>query len=129
MRNICVLSGLECTGKTTYLRKLMSRSEFRDAISISLDDVGVRYWRQRVMTRTEKVYRNQLAREEIERRIIVDGVKTVLLEMVMLTRKNHQNPFVRMVAETKDYLRARASCAAQSRRYKQQSRADYGGSV
>lgn len=104
MRNINALSGLICTGKSAYMRKLMRLPEFRDAISVSLDDVGIRHWGRRIMTSTEKVYRNQLAREEVQRRIIVNGVQTVLLEMVMLTRKNHQEPFVRMVAKTEQYL-------------------------
>lgn len=105
MRYINVLSGLICAGKSAYLRTLMRRPEFRDAISVGLDDIGTRYWGRRAMTSTEKVYRNQLAREEVQRRIIVDGTQTVLLEMVMLTRKNHQEPFVRMVAKTEQYLR------------------------
>lgn len=104
MRRINVLSGLICTGKSAYLRKLMGRPEFHDAISVGLDDIGIRYWGRRTLTSTEKVYRNQLAREEVQRRIIVDGAKTILLEMVMLTRKNHQEPFMRIVAETKRYL-------------------------
>lgn len=104
MRNIHVLSGLICTGKSAYLKKLMRWHEFRNATTIGLDDVGIRYWGNRAMTTTEKVYRNQLAREEIQRRIIVDNAKTVLVEMVMLTMKNHQEPFMRMIAETEHYL-------------------------
>ena len=105
MRHINILSGLICTGKSAYLRKLMGRPEFRDATTVSLDDIGILYWGRRTMTGTEKIYRNQLAREEVQRRIIVDGAQTVLLEMVMLTRKKHQEPFVRMVADTEQYLR------------------------
>lgn len=105
MMCINVLSGLICVGKSTYLEQLTRVPEFRDAVSVSLDEVGVRHWGGRTMTKTEKVYRNQLAREEVQRRIIVDGAENVLLEMVMLTRKNHQEPLIRIVEETERYLR------------------------
>ena len=71
---------------------------------MGLNEVGIRYFGKRIMTKTEKVYRNQLAREEIQRRIIVDGASQILLDMPMLTRENHQEPFVRMVEETNRYL-------------------------
>src|SRR3989344_7928843 len=106
MRNINILSGLICVGKSTYLKRLLNLPEFQHAISLSLDDVGLRYWGRRVMTKTEKVYRNRLAREEIQRRIIVDGAQQILIEMVMLTRKNHQEPFALTVRETEYYLHA-----------------------
>ncbi len=104
MRSINVFSGCSCVGKSTYRDKFGNLPELQGAVSVGLNEVGIRYFGKRIMTKTEKVYRNQLAREEIQRRIIVDGASQILLDMPMLTRENHQEPFVRMVEETNRYL-------------------------
>lgn len=104
-RNVNVISGLICVGKSRLLEQLRRHPEFQKAFTLSLDDIGIRHWGKRIMTKTEKVYRNELARNEIKTALIVNDVRTVLLEMVMLTRKNHQNPFMEMILDTERYLR------------------------
>lgn len=104
--NINVISGLICVGKSTLLQRLKREPQFQDACFIELDKVGIRHWgHARKLTKTEKIYRNQLAREEVQTQIIVQGKRTVFLEMVMLTHGYHQEPFVRMAEETRFYLR------------------------
>ena len=104
-RNVNVMSGAICVGKSRLVKELLKLPEFRDAATVTLDQVGIRHWGRRIMTKTEKVYRNELARNEVKEQLIVNWAEHVLVDMPMLTRANHQKPFVEMIGDAERYLR------------------------
>jgi len=114
-RYVNVISGLPRTGKTHLLDSIMERPEYRNAPVIRMDEVGRRFWGDRQsmragsttteLTRTEKIYRNELTRCEIKNRLVVYNTEIVMAEMPLLTRGNHQRPLVEMVESAGQYIK------------------------
>lgn len=105
-KNINIVSGLICTGKSRILKLLRQQREFHNAYSLRLDDVGVQYWGKHAnLTKHEKVFRNEVMRFIIKQRLVIYDTSQILLEMPMLTRAYHQEPFVDMIRDTQRQLR------------------------
>lgn len=105
-RCINVISGMTGSGKSWLLEKILSLPQHKTAVLVRMDEIGKRFWGDRWITKTERVYRNELTRNEIKTLLIVYGAKTLFLEAPMLTRKNHQEPFVAMIRSAEKYLQA-----------------------
>ncbi len=105
-RNVFVISGITLSGKSWLLAELLKRPEHNLATVVRMDDIRKKFWGDRPLTNAEGVYRNELTRNEVKRALIIDGVKTVVVEMPMLTRLNHQKPFVDMVFDAEKYIQA-----------------------
>lgn len=105
-KNVNVISGLICVGKSRILKLLRQQEQFHNAYYIRLDDVGIEYWGKYAhLTKHEKVFRNEVMRFIIKQQMIVQDTEQILIEMVMLTRKYHQEPFVEMIRDTQRQLR------------------------
>lgn len=108
-REVIVISGLISAGKSWLLERLVPNYPPETTALIQIDDVQQKYWGRfdgGVLTTTERVYRNELVRNEVKTALIVDGARTVFVEAVMLTRQLHQRPFREMVNSAEDYLQA-----------------------
>src|SRR3989344_3980805 len=105
-RAINVLSGITGSGKSWLLKKMLERPEFQNTVHVQMDVIGKRVWGDRWITPTERVFRNELTRNEIKMKLIVEKAKIVFLEMPLLTRKYHQKPLVAVARDTERYLQA-----------------------
>lgn len=109
-RQIIVCSGLMGAGKTQLLMQLYPDYAKGNTRLVRMDEVQEKYWGEfrkgQLLTHTERIYRNELTRNEIKNALIIDGAETVFVELPMLTRRNHQRPFVEMVRNTQSYLQA-----------------------
>ncbi len=106
-RNVLVLSGLIGAGKSWYLNELRKDPKFQDASVLGKDLIKVHHFgAKRELVDSEHVFVNELLRNELKTKLIVDGVNNILVELVMLTRKNHQEPFVETVRDAERYIQA-----------------------
>ena len=102
-----VFSGLVYSGKSFFRNWVMGLPEYRDALLVAMDDTREFLWPGRSdshITRTEHVFKNEATRFVVKTRLIVGKPSALFLEMVMLTRKDHQHPFVEMVEDAQRYL-------------------------
>lgn len=102
-----VFSGLVFSGKSFFRNWVMSLSEHKDAVFVSADAVRNRLYGDRSdthITKTEHVFKNEVTCFEVKSKLIVERSPAVFLEMVMLTREAHQQPFVEMVKSANCYL-------------------------
>ncbi len=104
---VSVFSGLVFSGKSFFRNWVMSLPEYKDAVFVSMDDVRQRFWPTRSdvhIVKIEHVFKNEATRFEVKTKLIVERPQAVFLEMVMLTRKAHQVPFVEMLESANWYL-------------------------
>ena len=102
-----VFSGLVFSGKSFFRRWVMSLPEYREAAFVSADAVRDRLYGNRSdtnITKTEHVFKNEATRFELLTKLIVERPPAVFLEMVMLTRDAHQQPFAEMIESASRYL-------------------------
>ena len=128
---IGVFSGHIGSGKTWTMNRILEQPVFAGAHVVSLDSVRAKLWghllpvridentpaeerdaaygvMHRALTPTMRTYANQIVREEVQRAILVRGVRTIFLDMLMRTHTLHLKPFVDMVDQTDRYLQADA---------------------
>lgn len=103
-RQVNVISGLTLSGKSWLLEKLLQIPEFRSAAVIRMDDIRKQFWGDKPITSVEGIFRNELTRMMIKAQLIIDEAPLILVELPMLSRKNHQEPFVQMIRETEWFI-------------------------
>ena len=103
---VVVVSGLPYSGKSYLLNQMLSNlPEFKDATCLSLDQVRQGLFGERQdshITKTEHIFKNHALRYQILEKIVL-GASMVVTEAVMLTRNDHQKPFVDLIAEANRY--------------------------
>lgn len=103
---VTVFSGLPFSGKTWSLERM--RNSWPHAKIVQLDDVFRELYPGRAdahVTKIEHVYKNEVAREHILRALVL-GAGIVFTELVMLTRADHQQPFMSMIGRANTYVQA-----------------------
>lgn len=100
---VCVISGLTFSGKSFLSNWLITQPEFKDVCQVAMDDVRQQVWGNKSLTCTEHVFKNELTRNIVKAKIIVERPRMIFLEMVMLTREYHQKPFLEMVQSASRY--------------------------
>jgi hypothetical protein len=101
---IFVFSGPTLGGKSWLLERAREACLLDEASIIRMDDIRKKYWKDKVLTSAEGVYRNELTRNELKKQLVIDRAPTVALEMPLLTRRNHQEPLVDTVKSAESYL-------------------------
>ena len=98
-RSVVVLAGLNYVGKTWHQSVVLGLPEMTGAKVVSMDAIRADLYPGRAdthITKTEHLFKNEEMRRAIVRELVL-GTPTVLVDTVMLTRANHQRPFVEMV--------------------------------
>jgi hypothetical protein len=80
--------------------------EFKDATIVRADDIRDRYWGGRKLQFGEADFIYELTRTEIKKLLVIDRVKTVMVEMPLRESALHQEPLVEMANSAQSYLRA-----------------------
>lgn len=101
---VVTFSGLVFSGKTFYLQRILQSGRYERAVTISMDDVRVRLFGGKKCTRTEQIFKNETTRHEVKTLLITKQPPFIFLEMVMLTRRWHQEPMMEMVKNVQWYL-------------------------
>ena len=99
-----IFSGITFSGKSFFMRKFLQLQKFPNAFRVSMDEIRVRFWGDRSSSEAEKIYRNELVRQEIKTKLIIERAPQVLVEAPMLTNKFHQLPMVKAMDEATWYL-------------------------
>lgn len=116
-RDINIISGITGSGKSWLLERILALPQYKNAVQVKMDEIGRRFWGDRWITKTERVYRNELTRNEVKTLLLVQDAKTIFLEAPMLTKKLHQEPFVAMIRSAEEYL-----CAIEIERAEKEKR-------
>ena len=88
------------------MKSLLENNLFQGATTIQMDEIRIRYWQDRSLTEAEKIYRNELVRQEIKIQMIPGNAERILAEIPMLTHLFHQEPMVKNTEEIRWYLNA-----------------------
>ena len=105
---VAVFSGLTFGGKSFLREWVMGLPEYAGAQTLAMDPIRRQLFGDRSdthITKTEHVFKNEVTRFELKKKLIIERPPTVFLEMVMLTRAAHQRPFAEMMDSVNDYLR------------------------
>lgn len=106
-RKLILVCGLSATGKSRWcgyvLHLLYSRGE--NPKFFDIDEVREQTWgeRARSLTAAEHRFKNEVTCFEVKKAFIL-GAEVVLLNMVMPTKRLHQQPFMEMVRDTERIL-------------------------
>ncbi|MDP3794818.1 MAG: hypothetical protein Q8R13_02715 [bacterium] len=122
---VALITGLVGVGKSAVVETLGRFPEFQGdyALITSLDEIRRQYWgplleampanetgRSRrlydVMSEEERIFSNKLLRDTIQHAILFKGKTLVVADALMLTRKDHQEPFLAMLTETEALVRS-----------------------
>ena len=105
-RLVLIVSGLQYSGKSYLLKRLLARLELADAVAFPIDPIRIALYGDRAdthVTKTEHLFKNEWSRYEMLRALVL-GRRVVASEMVMLTRSGHQGPMLEMVARAEQYV-------------------------
>ena len=106
-RTVLILSGLEYSGKSYLLKRLLDRPELADAKAFPTDPIRIELYGDRAdthVTKHEHIFKNEVGRFRMLKALVL-GARVVVSEAVMLTRQNHQLPMVEMVRQACRYVR------------------------
>jgi hypothetical protein len=101
---VVVFSGLAYSGKSFWLPRITSI--FPGVSVVQMDKTRIRVFGEKVLTRTGHLFKNEAVRQEAKEVIVANRPKYLFTEAVMLTRENHQLPFLEMVRSSQSYVQA-----------------------
>lgn len=101
---VCVISGLTLSGKSFLRNWLVAQPEFKDAHQLAMDDIRRQVWKDKDLTCIEHIFKNELTRNALKTKIVIERPRVTILEMVMLTREYHQKPFLEILQSARWYV-------------------------
>lgn len=102
---IILFCGVAATGKSYWAEKVREALISENPAFVDLDEVRVANWgKEHVLTDVEHLLKNEIARLEVKKELIIKRAKLIIFVATMLTENDHQKPFVEMVRETENLL-------------------------
>lgn len=105
-RQVLVFSGLPFSGKSYLLKRVAELLASHQPVIVRMDPIRERLYGNRAdthVTRSEHLFKNEVTRYQILEHLVL-GAPLVMVEMLMLTRADHQQPFVEMINRARKYI-------------------------